>query len=339
MKMYEFRKCTMFLEKLILNLRISRTIGDLKRSQSALFGSITHTEILFVFTCVTNVWNQSIQAFVSQALVHFVIDRANFFTDQIMKGLPIRAKYRHFRTIWEHTCDNSPTDFISTSLKWWSSMQRNFVELLSRLLCQLKISFHTLLCMTFHILRPWRNTNILRVWTLLCSHRGISRFKHGSVILRLCAMLFQLFLLFLICVVSTCNDSRRSSRAFAEFQGVNSVNDCTLPIGLQELFQASLSSLWSFVLNGYVWIHQVARSCTTTSNRRLFRDSHLSLKTLWSAVIKSPKFSARGTAPPLRPLHGSLVICPLADLAISVVKRNDYRHCLQKNLTSLECGL
>ena len=60
----------------------------------------------------------------SQALVHFVIDRASLFTDHRISGLPIRAKYKHFRTIWEHTCDNSPTDFISSSsLKWWSSMQ------------------------------------------------------------------------------------------------------------------------------------------------------------------------------------------------------------------------
>ena len=58
----------------------------------------------------------------SQALVHFVMDRASLFTDHRISGRPIRAKYRHFRTIWEHTCDNSPTDFISSSLKWWSSM-------------------------------------------------------------------------------------------------------------------------------------------------------------------------------------------------------------------------
>ena len=36
--------------------------------------------------------------------------------------------------------------------------------------------------MTFHIIRSWRNTKILRVWNLFCSHRGNSRFKHGSVI-------------------------------------------------------------------------------------------------------------------------------------------------------------
>ena len=58
----------------------------------------------------------------SQALVHFVIDRPRLFTDHRISGLPIRANYKHFRTIWEHTCDNSPTDFISSSLKWWSSM-------------------------------------------------------------------------------------------------------------------------------------------------------------------------------------------------------------------------
>ena len=61
-------------------------------------------------------------------------------------------------------------------------------------------------------------------------------------------------------------------------------------------------------LHGYAWIHMVARSCTTTAYRWLFRDSQLSLRTLWSAVIKSQKFTARGTASPLRLLHGALVI-------------------------------
>ena len=58
----------------------------------------------------------------SQALVHFVMDRASLFTDHRISGRPIRAKYKNFGAIWEHTCDNSPTDFISSSLKWWSSM-------------------------------------------------------------------------------------------------------------------------------------------------------------------------------------------------------------------------
>ena len=53
----------------------------------------------------------------SQALVHFVIDRASLFTDHKISGLPLRAKSGHFRTICEQTVHNSPTDPISSSLK------------------------------------------------------------------------------------------------------------------------------------------------------------------------------------------------------------------------------
>ena len=42
--------------------------------------------------------------------------------DHKISGRPILARYKHFRTIWEHTGDNSTTDFISSSLKWWSLM-------------------------------------------------------------------------------------------------------------------------------------------------------------------------------------------------------------------------
>ena len=35
----------------------------------------------------------------SQALVHFVMDRASLFTDHRISGRPIRAKKKHFRTI------------------------------------------------------------------------------------------------------------------------------------------------------------------------------------------------------------------------------------------------
>ena len=35
----------------------------------------------------------------SQALVHFVMDRASLFTDHRISGREIRAKYKHFRTI------------------------------------------------------------------------------------------------------------------------------------------------------------------------------------------------------------------------------------------------
>ena len=39
----------------------------------------------------------------------------------------------------------------------------------------------------------------------------------------------------------------RSSQNFSEFQGIVSVNDYWLPLGLQELLQAALGFLWSFV--------------------------------------------------------------------------------------------
>ena len=72
-------------------------------------------------------------------------------------------------------------------------------------------------------------------------------------------------------------------------------------------FASSFRFLVKFLYShGYAWIHWVAKSCTTIAHRWLFRDSQLSLRTLWCAVIKSPKFSARGTAPPLRLLHGAL---------------------------------
>ena len=60
----------------------------------------------------------------------------------------------------------------------------------------------------------------------------------------------------------------------------------------------------AFVLHGQDWIHGVARSYTTTAYGWLFP----SLRTLWSAVIKSPNSSARGRASPVRLLQGALVI-------------------------------
>ena len=107
---------------------------------------------------------------------------------------------------------------------------------------------------------------------------------------------------------------RKIFTGFAKFQGIVSVNDFRFPIWLQELLQAPSCFLRSFILDGYDWIHWVANSCTTTACRWLCRDSQFSLRTLWSAVIKSPKLSARGTAPPLRLLHGALVIMVLCQI-------------------------
>ena len=51
----------------------------------------------------------------SQDSVHFVTARASLFTDHRISGLPIRAKYRHFRTICEQTVHNSHPDSFSSS--------------------------------------------------------------------------------------------------------------------------------------------------------------------------------------------------------------------------------
>ena len=63
-----------------------------------------------------------------------------------------------------------------------------------------------------------------------------------------------------------------------------------------------------FVLHEHDCIHCAAKSCTTTAYRWLFRDSLSSLRTLWSAVIQSPKCSALGTTVPARLLQEALVI-------------------------------
>ena len=95
-------------------------IGVLKQSQSALLGNITHIRILFACTCVMDARINGFNR-LSQALVHFVINRANLIADHNISGRPILAKYKHFRTISEHTFDNPPTDFNSSFWKWWSS--------------------------------------------------------------------------------------------------------------------------------------------------------------------------------------------------------------------------
>ena len=69
------------------------------------------------------------------------------------------------------------------------------------------------------------------------------------------------------------------------------------------------------------------KSCTTTANRWLFRDSQLSPRTLWSAVYQVTNFfAARGTAPPLRLLHGALVILVLWQISQFRSLGNEYEH-------------
>ena len=52
----------------------------------------------------------------SQTPVYLVTDRESLFTDHRMSDPPIRAKYKHFKTICEHIFDNSPTDSSSSFL-------------------------------------------------------------------------------------------------------------------------------------------------------------------------------------------------------------------------------
>ena len=96
--------------------------------------------------------------------------------------------------------------------------------------------------------------------------------------------------------------------SFTEFQRIVSIHGFGFLSGSRNFYKLLWVSCEVLFLHGYASIHRVARSCTTTAYRWLFRDSQLSLRTLWSVVIKSPKFSARSTASPLRLLHGTLVI-------------------------------
>ena len=80
--------------------------------------------------------------------------------------------------------------------------------------------------------------------------------------------------------------------------------------------------MWGFFFHGKDWIHWVARSCTTTAYGWLSLDSHPSLRTSWSAVIKSPNFSARGRASPVCLLQRAFVTFgSQAYVAISVFRK------------------
>ena len=85
----------MFLQKWILNLQ------DLRQNQS-----LETVPVCIVWqyyphdnTVCIHMYDQSIQAFVHKPWSIFVIDRASLFTDHRISGRPIRAKYKHFRTI------------------------------------------------------------------------------------------------------------------------------------------------------------------------------------------------------------------------------------------------
>ena len=84
---------------------------------------VAHVPILPVVTCVNKCMKSILPIRLSQACVYLVTDRASLFTDQRMSGLPIRAKYKHIKTISEQTTHNFPTDSSSSFLNWWLSKQ------------------------------------------------------------------------------------------------------------------------------------------------------------------------------------------------------------------------
>ena len=132
----------------------------------------------------------------------------------------------------------------------------------------------------------------------------------------LCALLFQQSHSFPICVVSTYNDSRENLQRLCQ---ILRNCQCKWLLGFPCRQGPSAGSIVFpekfLFLHGYDWIHWVAKSCTTTAYRWLFRDSHPSLRTLWSAVIKSPKYSALGTTVPARLLQEPLVIFVLKQMS------------------------
>ena len=105
-------------------------------------------------------------------------------------------------------------------------------------------------------------------------------------LLSLYALLFRQSHLFLICVALTHTDSR-----------IIPLKTCQIPRNWQCKWLYVSSSApgtssgffwvsWEvFVLHGYDCNHCVAKSCTTTAYRWLFRYSLPSLRNLWSAVI------------------------------------------------------
>ena len=121
-QMCGYRRYIMFRPKWILNLQ------DLPRSQSPETVPVCiawqynpHNNVVCIHSY--DEYMKSIDSGVCHkpwSILLWIV-RANLLTIKI-SGRPILAKYKHFRTIREHALDNSPTDFVSSSLKWWSSM-------------------------------------------------------------------------------------------------------------------------------------------------------------------------------------------------------------------------
>ena len=128
--------------------------------------------------------------------------------------------------------------------------------------------------------------------------------------------------------------------SFAKFQGIVSVNDFRIPIGLQELLQAPLGFLRSFCfarirldpLGGQVLYHDcisviVSRFAIVTEDLVIccFSVTKIFCTRYGSAIASSAR--------------GPCNVGPLTDLAFSVFKDMSMNTVFTQILTSLECGL
>ena len=146
-------------------LKISCQIGVLKKSQSALFGSaFPHGNTVCIH--MYDDCKRSNDIFVCHkrwSILWSIVQVCSLTIEyQVFQYVP----KKHFRTIWGHTFWQFSHGFqffffemmVINAWSWY------FVALLSRLVCQLTISFNTFLGMTFHIVRPRRKTQIFRAW-------------------------------------------------------------------------------------------------------------------------------------------------------------------------------
>ena len=93
-------------------------------------------------------------------------------------------------------------------------------------------------------------------------------------------------------------------------------------VGSRNFMRLFWVSWEDFVLHGYDCLHWVAKFCTTKAHRWLFRDSLASLRTLWSAVIKSLKFSCCGMTALARLLQEALRYFGLqADFTFRILRK------------------
>ena len=121
--MFDFRKSISFFPKFdVESSKFPAKSGSWKNP------SRSHMTILSVIICVECVKSDELS--VCQALVHFVNLRAKFVHWPKNVGLPIRARYKHFKTICDHIFD-SWRQFLLLEMMIIQAKSWNFVQLLS----------------------------------------------------------------------------------------------------------------------------------------------------------------------------------------------------------------